>query len=249
MYSLFNSENPAAPVYEPHKWNEGQGPAELKSAIQGFFQAARFDNHAPISISGYVQIFDRMNRADIGLEPAALDPEVVENLTYVPYEAIKILHDQIKPMLGTRLFKNCYAYGTDDHSVLSGHVRSCAPGAKGGKNLFLQPLKGIPFADFCHAVIDSCEADGHEYIGLEPRRLKDHYLMALYLGENTDTGKRDFHFVREDRDGLFSNKSGMNTVSRVDQSGKPLVDPADATFLAGPYQYKFEGYFLSPGST
>lgn len=62
--------------------------------------------------------------------------------------------------------------------------------------------------------------------------------------------KRDYHFLRQDPDGLWSHKPGSLPVKRVDASERPIVRPDRALFIYtgnDPLQYTdFCGYFCVP---
>ena len=69
------------------------------------------------------------------------------------------------------------------------------------------------------------------------------YKVALVVGV-TDNGELDYHWYRQDSDGLWSHKPGKNEVKRVDNSGDLIVDPetADRGFYTN-----FLGYYaVSP---
>ena len=63
--------------------------------------------------------------------------------------------------------------------------------------------------------------------------------------------KRDYHFLRQDRDGYWSHKPGSLSVKRVDASDRPIIRPDRALYLyknkEDPLMYTdFCGYFCVP---
>jgi hypothetical protein len=63
--------------------------------------------------------------------------------------------------------------------------------------------------------------------------------------------KRDYHFLRQDSDGMWSHKPGAMEVTRVDASGRPILRPDRALFIYNnhkdPLRYtKFCGYYCVP---
>ena len=63
--------------------------------------------------------------------------------------------------------------------------------------------------------------------------------------------KRDYHFLRQDADGMWSHKPGAMDVTTKDASGRPILRPDRALFIyknnKDPLQYtKFCGYYCVP---
>ena len=63
--------------------------------------------------------------------------------------------------------------------------------------------------------------------------------------------KRDYHFVRQDSDGMWSHKPGAMDVTTEDASGRPILRPDRALFIYDkhkePLRYtKFCGYYCVP---
>jgi hypothetical protein len=63
--------------------------------------------------------------------------------------------------------------------------------------------------------------------------------------------KRDYHFLRQDADGMWSHKPGAMEVTTLDASGRPILRPDRALFIYNnhkdPLQYtKFCGYYCVP---
>ena len=63
--------------------------------------------------------------------------------------------------------------------------------------------------------------------------------------------KRDYHFLRQDSDGMWSHKPGDMDVTTLDASGRPILRPDRALFIYNnhkdPLRYtKFCGYYCVP---
>lgn len=60
----------------------------------------------------------------------------------------------------------------------------------------------------------------------------------------------DYHFYRQDSNGMWSHKDGANPVKRVDAEGKPIWDPRTAARDYRPRSYlnytDFCGYYCAP---
>jgi hypothetical protein len=71
-----------------------------------------------------------------------------------------------------------------------------------------------------------------------------HYLVALVMAPG-----HDYHWYRQDRNGMWSHKPGHTTATNLDASGKPIRDPRfcdmDYSKTKGPH-YQFVMYFHCP---
>ena len=72
------------------------------------------------------------------------------------------------------------------------------------------------------------------------------YKVALVIGQNV-SGEYDYHWYRQDSDGLWSHKLALSAVSRLDSSYQLIIDPQNAArdyTLNGGYNYSiFGGYY------
>jgi hypothetical protein len=64
---------------------------------------------------------------------------------------------------------------------------------------------------------------------------KGHYKIALRLAPDKD---QDYHFFRQDRDGLWSHKPGGDPVVDRDVDGKLIDNPLTRNFIYDTYKYK-----------
>lgn len=105
-------------------------------------------------------------------------------------------------------------------------------------------------------MITLVQRDGLEPAGdnLPPEKA-GHYRVAMYLKTYPDEpGRNDYHFIREDENGLWSQKQGKNSsVETVkDAAGNPvkevptLMEGYQATVEAGEGTYKLSHYFYVP---
>ncbi|MBQ7603869.1 MAG: RICIN domain-containing protein [Clostridia bacterium] len=69
------------------------------------------------------------------------------------------------------------------------------------------------------------------------------YKIALFATSPNSTYK-DYHWYRQDADGLWSHKRGLTEVTRLDNSQKQIIDPELADRNYGNYNYtEFLGYY------
>ena len=76
--------------------------------------------------------------------------------------------------------------------------------------------------------------------------VKGYYLIALVVAPH-----EDYHWVRQDNDGMWSHKPGHTEVTDLDWHGRPIYDPRDATFKVDddygrPVPYKFTTFYYAP---
>lgn len=87
-------------------------------------------------------------------------------------------------------------------------------------------------------MLDLLIRDGFEFVGIaQPENGNCHVMAAL-----VQPGK-DFHFLRRNRDGYWSHKTGEWNPCQIDAQGYRILNPARASF---PSYEKFVGYFVIP---
>jgi len=71
-----------------------------------------------------------------------------------------------------------------------------------------------------------------------------HYLIALV----TDQGGRDYHWLRQDDDGMWSHKPGSDPVTNVDGSNAPISDPrtCNLNYPRIGIWYRFTTFYYAP---
>lgn len=247
MFYVFDSPNPAAPVYDPALWNEGVVQAQkLPKVVKTFCESAGIPAPEGVSDKVFLRCFDLVNRVKLGkAELTDHKRALIEQSLNVPLEAVSVLHDSVQSHLNFAVFKNCYAYSRDDQDMSVSMFSSAMPGERAGSLFPTRQVKSYSRSEYRRFLVDACEKDGLEYIGLEPRRSEGFYLTALFVAISSIMDEKDFHFVREDRDGKFSHKMGSGFVNRLDDYDRPIMDPADARFYFYETEYSFEGYFLN----
>jgi hypothetical protein len=140
-------------------------------------------------------------------------------------------------------YSNCYAYAIDNQLTKMGLLwYKQQPGEYVGIY-----LDSSDCDEDGEAIIDAAEADFREY-GIENNQEmvfmsvdryevcpQGTYKIALVTAPNID-----YHWYRQDSDGLWSHKQGTAPVSRTDESGNLIFDPKIAD--RGEYT-EFIGYF------
>ena len=128
---------------------------------------------------------------------------------------------------------NCYAYAANDPN---GHP----PGKP-------QPGQhcGHPYTDYtCANVSSAAKCDGMVPAPNPPPPRAGFYPVALVM----DPG-HDYHWYRQDDNGLWSHKRGIRNARNVDASGNPITNPQTADRNYGEYDYSvFCGYFYVPAA-
>uniref|UniRef100_A0A0G4GJH7 Uncharacterized protein n=1 Tax=Chromera velia CCMP2878 TaxID=1169474 RepID=A0A0G4GJH7_9ALVE len=130
-------------------------------------------------------------------------------------------------------YNNCYNYGND---IVT--------------NTFAQPGEGTGAkwkVNTCEDVTRAAESDGLMSIPLSltqgndmPPPPKKGHLVALFIWPGTN-----FHWARQDSNGLWSHKPGGTPVSNTDNTGKVIKDASQAEL--SPWS-KFCGYFSTTPS-
>jgi hypothetical protein len=130
---------------------------------------------------------------------------------------------------GYQLRNNCYSYAIGHPDNPPGWKLS--PGEKAG--LGIAKENEFDNKDLLRLV----KADGLTVAGNDPKPRQGYYLIAMFVipGE-------DFHFVRQNDDGSWSQKSGEDAVTSLDFKGRPITDPRQADVG----EYKFVSYLYVP---
>jgi hypothetical protein len=100
---------------------------------------------------------------------------------------------------------------------------------------------------FTDAIVQGAEHDGMTWTGKNANAAPDHYKAALFIrpatGGPDDGDVMDYHFIRRDSNGAWSQKEGAEgPVTNRDNSGNPITNPEKANMG----EYKFAGYFDVP---
>lgn len=68
-----------------------------------------------------------------------------------------------------------------------------------------------------------------------------HYLIALVVARGVD-----YHWLRQDNNGLWSHKPGHTLVTNLDASNKPIFDPRDCNMHYPGCHYEFSTFYYAP---
>lgn len=150
------------------------------------------------------------------------------------------------------VFPNCYAYATgapnlnDAGGTLLESWRFLLPPSIRGEFNEASRSREI------RRDIIGAQVDGLKFLGANPKTIPPHtYLVAYYRTKPTNNGGKqvdDHHFVRQNRDGTWSQIpgtfSGMATNRDVD--GHLIIDPKKAHFRSFDSTYEFVGFFAVP---
>ena len=92
----------------------------------------------------------------------------------------------------------------------------------------LQPgeLSSGKFKDYtCESIINKLKEDYQDVQVSYFREKLDCSRYRIALAINTTTDDEDYHFYRQDNNGLWSHKTGKNDISRIDASGNIITNP------------------------
>ena len=125
---------------------------------------------------------------------------------------------------------NCYAYATNQ--INTAFDKKPQPG-------YAARMGGVPNKEYsCMAFLKRLKKD------LPSMYLVDFNSPCMkgfhksFMAIDTKIDDPDYHFWRMDDDGLWSHKPGAGEVSKVDASGKKIMDPAKSNREWIGYQYK-----------
>ena len=125
-----------------------------------------------------------------------------------------------------RKYNNCYAYALDNHKWRESKPQ---PNNVDAERYNCSDLKRWIQSDLV-------DGDGNKYplkVWGRDIRCPDGY-HKIYLVVSGD----DYHFYRQDSDGMWSHKPGSNGVTRLDAKGREIADPSEADHDYGEYNYK-----------
>ncbi|PZQ48614.1 MAG: hypothetical protein DI551_01195 [Micavibrio aeruginosavorus] len=252
----------AANAYEPEKWNDISnedlarlshlyGPAIDKIIAPSFegtdlpATGAERAFHAALIVHSYMQDY-------LPSQYSALAQALSQWFDLDPSKTATMILDMrnvYKPQ-GYQLKNNCYAYEANNRVKASRNTPfNAIPGhaAFGPNALKVETRIAANFNAYKNAVIHGAEGDGLLYTGQKQQSRAGFYRVAFFIRpiahdvQDIRNGLK-FHFMRQDRSGLWSQKDGSANVTNLDNSGQPITDPQKADVG----RYKFIGYFLVP---
>lgn len=138
---------------------------------------------------------------------------------------------------------NCYCYATD---TFTGGW--CYPGVGGGVGPLVQ--EKMSCADLTKRVIADGGVAVSEAQALKGQPKEGHYISLMFRSEKACAGSArcslDFHFLRKDSNGFWSQKLGEAPVTNTDSKGNTITSPKTVAADGG-YDH-FCGYFhVVPG--
>jgi hypothetical protein len=110
-------------------------------------------------------------------------------------------------------YNNCYSYALNDHN--ESRQQKAIPGTD-SSGLFT-----------CSRLMDGIKLDHPQtYVGTfeKPCQIGFRKIYAA-VADIDDSGENDFHFWRQDQDGLWSHKPGSSQPSRLDATNGSIIDP------------------------
>lgn len=229
----------AQPAWEPAKWNAANKytanrvPAALLNRGAALYDGG---SNAPyveplFPLVGY-DVQRQCKGPAAKINPAAVKPGTCQ---YKPNADGTFSYWEKQPGDWLRL-SNCYCYALD---VFKGAW--CQPGAASGVPL---PQNSMTCAQLKKAVL----ADGAREVtrkqAMAGQPASGHYIAMMLRPQSSCNFARcqpDFHFVRKDANGLWSQKAGEAPATNKDAQGALIRDP-QAAKLQGSYT-QFCGYF------
>lgn len=113
---------------------------------------------------------------------------------------------------------NCYSYALNDKVNIGWRTDKLQPGELSDKKYNKKTCKSI----IKHVKEDYIKKDIKK-ININDNIECDRYKIALVISNNSNSF--DYHFYRQDLNGLWSHKTGNNKVSNVDASGNLITNP------------------------
>lgn len=260
-----NPKNPAAPAYEPEKWNSAVTP-EMRDKFYADFRTPILNILITERMSLGTELSDA-NRATVGNYPdssperrgwdiqAAVksfldydllfkdDAKLAERYGIAPKKLneFKAAAKGIDAAFASQDYAKCLVYAMNDRLD-----RPAANAAKPGD----PPVSRYDARDEAtHRanVLKDVVTDGAIDGGRDAQTREGFYRVAVYSYYNPEPKNNndnifDSHFVREDNDGKWSHKFGSEPVGRLDKSGKEITDPATADMG----NYRFMTYVYVP---
>lgn len=263
--------NPSAPAYEPELWNSRVSESDLRGFLKNNHETisrilAREEYRRPASESDVSMIQYKIDRNPVGRTRDAL---VQFNSAVVRFEGdldkvathFGMTADETRrfePLAretylaqGFQEYANCYSYAMNDMDRynLGGDV----PGQRANFGYTL--ASETSFETYKKELIKAVEADGAMIGGTDAQGIDGYYRVAVYARSphpdpkvRGDKPLMDYHFVRENGDGTWSQKlgttpqTGRGIVTNLDDNGKVMTDPKTAALG----RYEFLTYVYVP---
>jgi hypothetical protein len=127
---------------------------------------------------------------------------------------------------------NCYAYAMDDHA--QSRDSKSIPGDQ--KTLYT-----------CSGIMEGLKAEiPRLYVSTFHEQCQPGF-TKIYAAVSDEDDENDFHFWRQDRDGMWSHKPGSSDPRRVDGEAKPIYNPDESNRNGTKRNYSIGcGFFCIP---
>lgn len=234
--------------------NSNQISAETKDWLRWFdslsAEEQKYINYRPLELNGYS--YEKNSTNLDSLYPSLFLPDETDNLINSPFRVFGVNPqdpgNKILPLSGYELKynpgywnkynnrANCYTYALN---YISGqNLATQQPGYASGKkytsltgNAIIEAAKrDVPYLSSVNGIRPASE---------NQKPGKNEYKVALVIG------KHDYHWYRQDSDGYWSHKRGSTAITRVDASGKTIINPRKANQNYGSDNYdNFYGFYL-----
>lgn len=262
--------NPSAPAYEPEAWNSRVSRSDLiafseqnrdtvlrvlasteyrRTATESDMRMAalRLDrNPAERTQDALVQFNQAVEHSKGDLDQVAAQ----FGMARAAVERFEPLARETYLAQGFQDYANCYSYAMNDMDRYrhGGDV----PGERGGFDF--SSRSDSDYKTFRQELLKALEADGSMIGGSDAQPLEGHYRVAVYTrppltdGKQGDAPAMDYHFVRENADGTWSQKEGAHPqtgsglVTNRDDTGAVITDPRTAALG----RYEFLTYVYVP---
>lgn len=258
----------AAPMYEPDKWNDVSNEnlalfarrhsrlveTITRRALEADKEKASY-LYANTAHTDMERAYNAIRTLAAQSKPKTPDTPMSLALHYgTPvYEMVSALSDvrEMYQPKNIQPFNNCLSHSVDDRDIGKNETDYAA--TPGHRTLGWEAATKIGFFNraeypaFVRQTIEGNEADGMIFTGKKMQSREGFYRVALFVrpakqGATTLYEGHEYHYMRQNRDGKWSQKFGALNVIDTDYSGNTITDPAKAAMGA----YNFIGYFLVP---
>jgi hypothetical protein len=221
--AAFDMVSGSAPRFQPHLWMQAQD--EINSN--------KINNLVHGQPELFVGLVNQIGDLNIGAIARTLRTTPIEdlalNLDSTQDEIEQFITDFNRAFDHRQKRNNCYSYAVND---LHGQDHYAGGLPFPGENTIYDGLDIPRIAPLSlqYNVIEGATADGLSPAGKTLPIIQDgHYRVALMIDDD-----EDFHWVREDENGLWSGKWGHQDVHTTDYNDNPITNPDTADF--GPYE-------------
>jgi len=221
--TAFNNASASAPRFQPHLWTQTQDEEDSK----------KIDNLVREQPYLFTALVNQIGELNIGAMASRLRTVPIDDLAQdlnVTQGEVETFIENFNDAFDHRQKRsNCYSYAVND---VYGEEHYAGGLPFPGENTIYAELDSPRVSPLSleYNVIQGATADGLSSAGETlPQTQDGFYRVALMI--NSDD---DFHWVREDQNGLWSGKWGHQDVHTTDNNDVPITNPDTADF--GPYE-------------